>query len=31
MGDIAGGEQGFEGHQQFEINAADITHRYACY
>jgi hypothetical protein len=31
MGDIAGGEQGFKGHQQLEINAADITHGYACY
>jgi hypothetical protein len=31
MGDIACGEQRFEGHQQLDINAADITHGYACY
>jgi hypothetical protein len=31
MRDIACGEQGFEGHQQLDINAADITYGYACY
>jgi hypothetical protein len=31
MRDIAFGEQGFEGHQKLDIDAADITHGYACY
>jgi hypothetical protein len=31
MRDIAFGQQRFKGHQQLDIDTADITHGYACY